>query len=94
MNSNKLKKALAKVSVLTVGAYITSGVLFWIIPKFNLSEIVLGVLVGFNLILMTVQFRRAINPSSFFDLDTSFKSKIISQYTLNILIFIIFILRS
>lgn len=94
MNINELKKALAMVSVLTVGAYIISSVLFWIIPKFNLAELVLGVFIGFNLIFMTIHFRRAINPSSFFDLDTSFKSKIIIQYTLNILIFIIFILRS
>lgn len=89
-----LKKALARASVLTVLVYIISGILFRIFPEFKFSEIVLGVLVGFNLIFMTIQFRRAINPSSFFDLDTSFKSKIISQYTLNILIFIIFILRS
>ncbi|WP_144605319.1 hypothetical protein [Algoriphagus algorifonticola] len=89
-----LKKALARASVLTVLAYIISGVLFWIFKKFDFSGIVLGVLVCFNLVFMTFQFRRAINPSSFFDLDASFKSKIISQYILNILIFIIFILRS
>ena len=94
MDILELKKVLARASVLTVIAYITSGVLFWIFKKFDFSGIVLGVLVCFNLVFMTFQFRRAIKPASFFDLESSFKSKIISQYLLNLLILVIFICRS
>lgn len=93
MDTIELKKALGRASVLTILGYILSGLLFRIYPEFKFSEIVLGILVGFNLVFITIQFNRAINPSSFFDLDIAFKSKIIIQYVLNILIFIVFILR-
>jgi hypothetical protein len=93
MDVNKLKKALARVSVLTVIGYVISAILFRIFPEFEYAELALGLLIGFNLVFITIQFRRSISPSSFFELDTSFKSKIIIQYVLNILIFIVFILR-
>jgi hypothetical protein len=93
MDVNKLKKALVRVSVLTVIGYVLSAILFRIFPEFEYAELVLGLLIGFNLVFITIQFRRSISPSSFFELDTSFKSKIIIQYVLNILIFIVFILR-
>jgi hypothetical protein len=93
MDVNKLKKALARVSVLTVIGYVISAILFRIFPEFEYAELALGLLIGFNLVFITIQFRRSISPSSFFELDTSFKSKIIIQYALNILIFIVFILR-
>ena len=93
MDVNKLKKALVRVSVLTVIGYVISGILFRIFPEFKYAELALGLLIGFNLVFSTIQFRRSISPFSFFELDTSFKSKIIIQYVLNILIFIVFILR-
>jgi hypothetical protein len=93
MDVNKLKKALARVSVLTVIGYVISAILFRIFPEFEYAELALGLLIGFNLVFITIQFRRSISPSSFFELDTSFKSKIIIQYVLNILIFIVFTLR-
>ena len=93
MDVNKLKKALVRVSVLTVIGYVLSAILFRIFPEFEYAELVLGLLIGFNLVFITIQFRRSISPSSFFELDTSSKSKIIIQYVLNILIFIVFILR-
>jgi len=93
MDVNKLKEALARVSVLTVIGYVISAILFRIFPEFEYAELALGLLIGFNLVFITIQFRRSISPSSFFELDTSFKSKIIIQYVLNTLIFIVFILR-
>lgn len=93
MDINKLKKALARVSVLTLIGYIISGVLFRISPEFKYAEHALGLLIGFNLVFITIQFKRSLSPSSFFELDNSFKSKIIIQYVLNILIFIVFTLR-
>lgn len=93
MDVNKLKKALVRVSVLTLLGYVISAILFRIFPEFEYAELALGLLIGFNLVFSTIQFRRSISPSSFFELDTSFKSKIIIQYVLNILIFIVFILR-
>jgi len=93
MEVNKLKKALVRVSVLTLLGYVISAILFRIFPEFEYAELALGLLIGFNLVFSTIQFRRSISPSSFFELDTSFKSKIIIQYVLNILIFIVFILR-
>ena len=93
MDVNKLKKALARVSVLTVIGYVISAILFRIFPEFEYAELAFGLLIGFNLVFSTIQFRRSISPSSFFDLDTGFKSKIIIQYVLNILIFIVFTLR-
>jgi hypothetical protein len=93
MDVNKLKKALARVSVLTVIGYVISAILFRIFPEFEYAELALGLLIGFNLVFITIQFRRSISPSSFFELDTSSQSKIIIQYVLNILIFIVFILR-
>jgi len=93
MEVNKLKKALVRVSVLTLLGYVISAILFRIFPEFEYAELALGLLIGFNLVFSTIQFRRSISPSSFFELDTSFKSKMIIQYVLNILIFIVFILR-
>ena len=93
MDVNKLKKALVRVSVLTLIGYLISGILFRIFPEFEYAELALGLLIGFNLVFSTIQIRRSISPSSFFELDTSFKSKIIIQYVLNILIFIVFVLR-
>ena len=93
MDVNKLKKALARVSVLTLLGYVISAILFRIFPEFEYAELALGLLIGFNLVFSTIQFRRSISPSSFFELDTSFKSKIIIQYVLNVLIFIVFVLR-
>ena len=93
MDVNKLKKALARVSVLTVIGYVISAILFRIFPEFEYAELALGLLIGFNLVFSTIQFRRSISPSSFFELDTSSKSKIIIQYVLNVLILIVFVLR-
>jgi hypothetical protein len=93
MDVNKLKKALVRVSVLTLIGYVISGILFRIFPEFEYAELALGLLIGFNLVFSTIQFRQSISPSSFFELDTSFKSKIIIQYVLNALIFIVFVLR-
>lgn len=93
MDVNKLKKALVSVSVLTLLGYVISGILFRIFPEFKYAELVLGLLIGFNLVFSTIQFWRSIRPSSFFELNTSFKFKIIIQYVLNVLIFIVFVLR-
>ena len=88
----ELKKALARVSVLTVLVYIVSRVLFRFFQDFSYSWIVLGILIFFNLIFMTLQFKRAIGFSSFGDLENSEKFGVLFQYGLNILILIIFLM--